>query len=81
MSLDPATALPGFAMFAADLRRRLEAGAQEYGDRSFSRDPDELLREIDEEILDIAGWAYVLRVRLGRLRQARRDAGAGGASE
>lgn len=44
-----------FEMF----RARLETGKKEYGDRSFLRDTSEIDDEIDQELLDIVGWAYV----------------------
>lgn len=46
---------------------RLEKGAIAYGNKSFSREPTELLREIDEEIADICGWSFILHVRVRRL--------------
>lgn len=44
---------------------RLEAGAKEYGDKSFSRPPMELIREIREEIADVLGWVEILRKAMG----------------
>jgi hypothetical protein len=46
---------------------RLERGEFAYGDKSFSREPAELLREIDEEIADVCGWSFILHVRVRRL--------------
>lgn len=58
------------------LRARLAQGQVEYGDRSFSADPANLVDEIDEELVDIVGWAIPLRHRLAELRAeiARLDA-------
>jgi hypothetical protein len=53
--------------FFSLLSRRLEVGAKVYGDHSFLRPPAELAGEIEEEILDICGWAFVLWCRLRRL--------------
>lgn len=53
-----------------ECRGRLEAGRLEYGDRSFSADPDELAREIAEEAADLACWAYILSRRVARMREA-----------
>lgn len=53
-----------------ECRGRLEAGRLEYGDRSFSADPDELAREIEEECQDMAVWSYILSRRARRLRAA-----------
>lgn len=56
--------------FAEIIRKRLELGQQAYGDRSFSRDPAELVAEVQQELLDVCGWAYVLWIRLEAVRQA-----------
>ena len=39
---------------------RLEKGAQEYGDKSFYKPSNELAKEIDEELLDVANWSSIL---------------------
>jgi hypothetical protein len=49
------------------ISRRLEVGTKVYGDHSFLRPPAELAGEIEEEILDICGWSFVLWCRLRRL--------------
>ena len=56
--------------FAAAVRLRLDAGRSAYGDRSFSAAPSELLVELQQEALDLAGWGFVLWKRLERLRLA-----------
>lgn len=61
---------PRYAAFERRLRERFEAGAREYGERSWTRTPDELLGEIEEELLDVAGWAIILYDRLRRAREA-----------
>lgn len=53
--------------FVERLRARLDAGRREYGAVSFERPPDELRGEIEEELLDVAGWAFVLWVRVRSL--------------
>jgi hypothetical protein len=50
--------------FLTALRARLEKGAQEYGDLSFDRPAEETVEEILQEVLDIAGWTFVLREQL-----------------
>lgn len=55
--------------FFRALDSRLTAGAAAYGQRSFERPPAELVDELEQEALDIAGWGYVLWVRLRRLRE------------
>jgi hypothetical protein len=64
---DPLTAWPAFA---EAVRARLEAGRAAYGDRSFSREPAELLGELEQEVLDLAGWGFVLFQRLEAMRAA-----------
>lgn len=59
-----------FATFVAEVSRRLEAGARAYGDRSFGADPSQLVREIEQEALDLAGWGFVLWSRLRAMRAA-----------
>ena len=51
---------------------RMEKGAKEYGNRSFSEDPEKLIREIQEESEDIAGWSFILWRRLKGLENALR---------
>ena len=53
----------------------LKAGAVAYQDRSFGRDPDELLEELQAEALDLAGWGFVLWCRIEAMRGALRAAG------
>jgi hypothetical protein len=55
------------------LRERLEAGARSYGDASFRREPVELAVEIEQELLDVCGWAFVLWCRLRRLQAVLRS--------
>jgi hypothetical protein len=62
--------LDRFPLFSSLVCARLDAGQLEYGDRSFSRPSSELLDEIEEELLDVIGWAYPLWCRLRKLRAA-----------
>ena len=55
------------------LRERLEAGARSYGEASFRREPAELADEIEQELLDVCGWAFVLWCRLRQLRAGLRS--------
>lgn len=66
----PPDPLASWPAFAAEVRARLEQGRADYGDRSFSADPDELLRELQQEALDLAGWGYVLFRRIEAMREA-----------
>jgi len=70
MTPDPLSQWPDFA---EEVRSRLEAGRQTYGDRSFSRPVPELLAELEQEALDLAGWGFVLWSRLRSLREAASD--------
>jgi len=60
--------LPEFDAFIAALRPRLYVGAQTYGDASFERALPETADEIMQELLDVAGWAWIAWVRLKRVR-------------
>lgn len=62
---DPLEAWPAFA---ESVRVRLEAGRAAYGDKSFSRPPAELIGELQQEALDLAGWGFVLWCRLEAMR-------------
>jgi len=62
--------------FAARVRERLEAGRTAYGDQSFAREPAELLGELQQEALDLAGWGFVLFQRLEAARIAATPAAA-----
>jgi hypothetical protein len=58
-----------FESFAGAVGRRLEQGRTAYGDRSFSKEPTELLREIEEELLDVCAWSFILWHRIRRMRE------------
>ncbi len=58
-----------FLSYANRVLLRLREGAQEYGNKSFSMDPLDLLTEIQEELEDICGWSYILHSRLGEIRK------------
>ncbi len=57
------------AAFLNLVRARLEKGWEEYGDKSFQRDPKELLNEIKEELADVCGWAGILYARICELER------------
>lgn len=56
--------------FQADMTARAHQGKIEYGDKSFSRDPIELCREVQQECIDTANWAWILWVRLENIKKA-----------
>ena len=53
--------------FTALVCARLEKGAKEYADQSFTRPPAELAAEIEEELADVCGWAFLLWCRVQAL--------------
>lgn len=55
--------------FAELVAARLEKGRELYGDRSFSLEPLELTKEVEEEILDVCAWSFILWMRLRALRR------------
>jgi hypothetical protein len=61
--------------FVEAVRARLEAGRAEYGDESFERPPTELVSELEQEALDLAGWGFVLFVRLRKLQELAKERG------
>jgi hypothetical protein len=62
--------LATFPAFASAVRHRLEAGSETYGNRSFNSDSVELVGELEQEALDLAGWGYILFCRLEAMREA-----------
>lgn len=54
--------------FVERVRARLEAGREPYGDRSFERPMSELVGEIEQELLDVCGWAFIAFERMERLK-------------
>ncbi len=63
------------AEFFELLEARLEQGAIEYGDRSFSAEATKLIDEINEELIDIVGWAVPLHARLRAIKLKLQEAG------
>jgi hypothetical protein len=68
----PPSPLDGYPRFIAAVRARLERGRITYGDASFDRPEAELLGEIQQECLDLAGWGFVLWTRLQLFPSSRR---------
>ena len=62
-----------FWLFEKHCKKRMMAGEAEYGDRSFSKDPQALLAEIQEELIDTANWAFILWRRIELMREALGD--------
>ncbi len=59
-----------FPDFIRQVRGRLDQGRREYGDSSLQRSPADLLGELAEECLDIAGWGFILWARIERILSA-----------
>ena len=53
--------------YIAKLRERLKQGHVEHGISSFNKETSGLIEEIQEELLDVSGWGFMLFVRLKRL--------------
>jgi len=64
---DPMAAWPEFM---EAIKKRLEAGKREYGDSSFTRSASELAGEIEEELLDVAGWAFFLWLKIKEMEHS-----------
>jgi hypothetical protein len=64
---DPLEAFDGFT---AAVRKRLEVGRDAYADASFSAEPAVLVRELQLEALDLAGWGFILFRRLESMQAA-----------
>jgi hypothetical protein len=62
--------LASWPRFVCAVRDRLEQGRKAYGETSFNRSPDELLAELQQEALDLAGWGFVLYRRIEAMRAA-----------
>jgi hypothetical protein len=57
-------------MFQKKCRQRMLAGEKEYGNKSFSKHPETLLTEIQEELEDVSMWAFILWERIEQIREA-----------
>lgn len=57
-----------FDRYLATLRARHEQGRKEYGDRSMDKPRAELLGEMQQEAVDIAGWGFFLWAQMERMK-------------
>ena len=55
--------------YISQLKGRMAKGNHEYKEISFSKDPEELIQEIQEELLDVSNWGFILWQRLERIRE------------
>ena len=53
--------------FVRKFLQRLEQGAKDHPD-SLDRPPEELLKEVEDEMIDIPGWSYILWLRLQKTK-------------
>ena len=58
-----------FDEFMEILHDRMEQGYKEYGDESFEKPLIDLLEELEQEVLDQAGWGFILYDKIQRLKK------------
>ena len=56
-----------FKKFRKQLKVRMVQGQEDYGDTSFDLPPTELILEIQEELLDVCNWSFILWRRMENL--------------
>ena len=61
-----------FNKFVKLLDKRMLKGFHEYGDGSFDREPNDLLNEIQEELMDVCGWSVILFAKLENLKRRKK---------
>jgi hypothetical protein len=64
---------PYFIKFLTQIEQKMDRGRLEYGDSSFQKDTIPLLKDIQEELVDICGWSIILWTRLEKLKEALKD--------
>ena len=67
-------ALAQYHEFSEEVRKRLLVGCTTYGDESFRRPLHEVVHELQQEALDLAGWGFILYRRLIDIEQMSRCA-------
>lgn len=55
--------------FIEILSSRMKVGFEEYGNTSYYRTTDDLMREMEEEMMDIPGWTVILFWKLRQMRK------------
>ena len=58
-----------FDKYSEKVREKLHKSSVEYGDKSFSMDPVELLGELKEECIDVMGWGMFLFKKLDTIER------------
>ena len=56
--------MKGLEKYFEAVTARLKKGDEEYANKSFSKSPTKLLKELQEEALDLAGWGFIIYTRL-----------------
>lgn len=57
-----------FVTFSADLLAKLQLGEQTYGTAGFDRPNERLIEEVQEELIDVCGWSFILWCKLQALK-------------
>jgi len=57
-----------FGRFSHLVLGRLGVGKHEYGDQSFDKPAPHTLDEVQQELLDVNGWSFILWHRLERIK-------------
>jgi hypothetical protein len=60
----------GFQEYINECWVRLQDGAKEYANHSFNLDPKLLIGEIEEELMDVCNWSFILFMRLQAMKDA-----------
>ena len=55
--------------FITHLRKRLNEGDIQHGNANFALPLEDIIVEIQEELADVAGWAFIGWTKLERLRE------------
>jgi len=55
--------------FETALKSKLRGGYQEYGDTSFKMHGTDILDELEEECLDLAGWGLILFAKIREMKR------------
>jgi hypothetical protein len=58
-----------FQSFCDAMDKKMAKGYETFGDKSYDRDGLSLIKEIQEELVDVAGWA---QVRWGQLEELKK---------
>jgi hypothetical protein len=61
-------ALRRWPEFTGEVHARLDMGKRIYGDDSFERPLERLLVEIQQELMDVCGWSFIMWSRLEKMK-------------